>query len=197
MCLCTSCYLNIAIYKLKVLFAHVICTVVSIALSWTFRVVIYVSVFPFFISIPDRYRSVSDRIVPFPISRITEFVFPTELFRFRFRFRIKIWKRKWLGYFPDRSRPLSSLSRTSANTDKLSLLHCDYHRPPVGISTASAATANGKEITTRISTKNHEDPKVRRQFNFIGHHSKCSIYSHLSRFSSIPGWNVGTQKIKF
>ena len=110
-----SCYLNIAIYKLIVLFAHVLCTVVSIALSWTFRVVIYVSVFPFFISIPNRYRSVSDRIVPFPIFRITEFVFPTELSRFRFRFRIKIWKRKWLGYFPDRSRPLSSLQgRASA-----------------------------------------------------------------------------------
>ena len=97
---------------------------------------------------------------------------------------------------PDR-QGCRRVSRTSANTDKLSLLHCDYHRPPVGISTASAASANGKEITTRISTKNHEDPKVRRQFNFIGHHSKCSIYSHLSRFSTNPGWNVGTQKIKF
>jgi hypothetical protein len=25
------------------------------------------------------------------------------------------------------------------------------------------------------------------------HHSRCSIYSHLSRFPTIPGWNVETQ----
>ena len=63
----------------------------------------------FWAPVPDHYRHASDRIVPFPISRITDFVFPTELSRSRFRFRIKIWKQKWLGYFPDRSRPFSSL----------------------------------------------------------------------------------------
>ena len=63
----------------------------------------------FWAPVPDCYRHASDRIVPFPISRITDFVFPTELSRSRFRFRIKIWKRKWSGYFPDRSWPLSSL----------------------------------------------------------------------------------------
>ena len=63
----------------------------------------------FWVPISDRYRHDSDRIVPFPISRITDFIFPTELSRFRFRFRIKMWKQKWLGYFPDRSRPFSSL----------------------------------------------------------------------------------------
>ena len=76
----------------------------------------------FWAPVPDRYRHASDRIVPFPISRITDFVFPTELSRFRFR--IKIWKRKWLGYFSDRSRPLSSLSsgiaKPQTNYDKWS-----------------------------------------------------------------------------
>ena len=55
----------------------------------------------FWVPVPDRYRYVSDRIVPFSISRITDSVFPTELSRFRFHFQIKIWKQKWLESFSD------------------------------------------------------------------------------------------------
>ena len=63
----------------------------------------------FWVPVPDCYRYASNRIVPISISRITNFVFPTELSRTRFRFRIKIWKRNWLEYFPDRFWPLSYL----------------------------------------------------------------------------------------
>ena len=52
------------------------------------------------------------------VFRVFDFVFPTELSRSRTRSRIKIWKQKWLEYFPDRSRPLSSLGTWSPFGDR-------------------------------------------------------------------------------
>ena len=86
----------------------------------------------FWVSVPDRYRHDSDRIVPFPISRITDFVFPTEISRSYSRFRIKIWKRKWLGSFPDRSRPFSSL--VARCDDRMKLSGTSWNFPKVHIS---------------------------------------------------------------
>jgi hypothetical protein len=65
--------------------------------------------------IPNRYRHNPDWIVPFPTSRISDFVFPTGVPVPEY----KIWKQKWLKCFPDRSRPLSSLAPRFAIEEEL------------------------------------------------------------------------------
>ena len=57
----------------------------------------------FLLSILVRYRSISDRIGSFSISRITNFVSPTELFPFLFPFPNKNMKTKMVRVF---SRPI-------------------------------------------------------------------------------------------
>lgn len=66
----------------------------------------------FELSIPDRNRHAPDRLIPFPISRNTDFVFPSD---FSVPVSVpdqKIQLRERLRGFPDRSRPFSSLSRS-------------------------------------------------------------------------------------
>ena len=64
----------------------------------------------FELSILDRNRHAPDRLIPFPISRNTDFVFPSD---FPVPVSVpdqKIQLRERLRGFPDRSRPFSSLS---------------------------------------------------------------------------------------
>src|SRR6185436_2743109 len=67
----------------------------------------------FELSIPDRNRHAPDRLIPFPISRNTDFVFPSD-FSVPVSFPDqKIQLRKQLRSFPDRSRLFSSLSKST------------------------------------------------------------------------------------
>jgi hypothetical protein len=63
----------------------------------------------FVLSIPDRHRQVPDRNNPFPISRNIDFVFPSDLIALVPIPEKKIQEQERLEYFPDRSRPFTSL----------------------------------------------------------------------------------------
>src|SRR6185437_13810128 len=63
----------------------------------------------FELSIPDRNRHAPDRLIPFPISRNTDFVFPSDFYVPASVPDQKIQLRERLRGFPDSSRPFSSL----------------------------------------------------------------------------------------
>ena len=71
----------------------------------------YMYCYRFELPLPDRNRYIPDRYIPFPISRNTAFVFPSA-----YPVSVPVPDKKkqeqeWLGCFPDRSRPFSTLLR--------------------------------------------------------------------------------------
>jgi hypothetical protein len=61
--------------------------------------------------VPDRNRYVSDRVVPFPISRNIDFVFPSAFPVPAPVPDMKKQEQEWEEGFPDRSRSFSSLPK--------------------------------------------------------------------------------------
>ena len=82
--------------------------------SWNYLLELNVSsgymYIPVFTSrFPIVIEHVPDRTLPFPISRNTDFVFPSDISVPDPVLDQKMWLREWFGEFSNRSRPFSTL----------------------------------------------------------------------------------------